>query len=871
MTPELPSYESLVFKFLEEKGISNPTSQQLSKASSYAMCYLWYINTMKVTENTAAIASDVWVNKYALHSSDGTCLESTPEDTWDREATALSNEEIRTNPTNKDFSYWYEQFYSALKDWKYSPQGSGMYALGNPYVKSSVSNCFVAPAPKDNLESIFDTAKYMARTYASRGGVGINFNYLRPYGAMTNNAAKTSTGAASFQDFYSYVTGMIGQEGRRGALMECMTIHHPDIIRFIEMKMDKPLQPFFNELAEVGIDINDWRYAPIADRLKSTSFANVSVMVSDEFMDAVKNGSDYEQRFTFVGDASKYAPISTMVSAESVWSTLMNAAWKSAEPGILFWDHITKESTSDYYGQIQNFTFIDPMTGDEVVIASMDCRVSATNPCGEQPLPEDDSCCLGTHYLPAFVTAQWTPEASFNYAEYERVLRLAVRAQDNIKGIDASSLAILSQRAMALLLRRIGLGNTGLSDCMASLGLRYDTEGAIQFVEKLYAFLRDITYDESVNLAKEKGAFLAFDWDKHKNSPFIQRLPKSIQNDIKKYGIRNVAIITQAPNGSMSIEMRNCSSGSEPTFLRASTRNVRISGTNEFSQYTIYHQAIQDALDAGWTQEHIESIFVEAGDINPRMRVRLQGVMQQYIDSAISITTNLKSTATVEDVRALYEMAHEYGCKGFTVYRDGCRTGVLNAIKPKTESGKVERPKVTEVDIHKTRYKDKNYMILVGKTEDKAIEIFGGEEAGLSLPTQYHSATLTKKSRGHYTLQVQLSEDEEDILKVNNIGARFPAQDVMTLTRMLSLSLRNGISVGDIVDQLNKATSSLYDAPAVFARVLKQYIPDEEIIAKEKAKGKTCPECGEPLDFRRESGCVTELCTSCSFSNSKCG
>jgi ribonucleoside-diphosphate reductase alpha chain len=409
---------------------------------------------------------------------------------------------------------------------------------------------------------------------------------------------------------------------------------------------------------------------------------------------------------------------------------------------------------------------------------------------------------------------------------------------------------------------------------MASLGIRYDTEDAVGFVTKLYTFLRDTTYDESVRLAQEKGAFMAFDWEKHKNSPYIQRLPKPIQNNIKKYGIRNIALLTQAPNGSMSILMRNCSSGSEPMFLLTSTRNMKVSGTGgDVVQYTLYHQAVQDAFDAGWSKERVAEVFVAAGDVDPRTRVKMQGVMQKLIDSAISITTNLKSTATVQEVRDLYEMAHEYGCKGFTVYRDGCRTGVLNAVKEESEgvNKKVARPKVTSVDIHKTRYKDKNYMILVGKTEGKAIEIFGGEEAGLSLPTQYHSATLTKKSRGHYTLVVQLSEDEEDQLKVNNIGNRFPAQDVMTLTRMISLSLRNGISVGDIVDQLTKASSALYDAPAVFARVLKQYIPDEEMILREKAKGKVCPECGEPLDFRRESGCLVELCSSCSFSNSKCG
>lgn len=866
------TFLELVSEYLKDKRIVEPTSQQQSKAESYASCYLWYLSKGSTT-NTAAIASDVWVNKYALHSSDGTCLESTPEDTWEREAVALANEEIRTNPTNKDFDYWYKEFLYILQDWKYSPQGSGMYALGNPYVKASVSNCFVAPSPKDSLESIFDTAKYMARTFASRGGCGINLNYLRPYGAFTNNAAKTSTGAASFMPFFSDVTGLIGQEGRRGALMECMTVHHPDITRFIEMKMDKPLQPFFEELAAVGIDINDEEYAAIADRVKSTSYANVSVMVSDEFMAAVKNKTDYEQRFTFVGDASKYAPVSKKVSAESIWSTLMHSAWKSAEPGILFWDHISRESTSDYYGQLPEFTFIDPMTGEETTIYDLDFAVVATNPCGEQPLPADDSCCLGTHYLPAFITDPWTKEATFNFSLYEKVLRLAVRAQDNIKGIDAASLSIQSQRAMAILLRRIGLGNTGLSDAMASLGLRYDSEEAIAFVKTLYSFLRDIAYSESVNLAKEKGSFLAFDWEKHKNCPFIQRLPKAIQYDIKKYGIRNVALLTQAPNGSMSIVMFNCSSGSEPTFLRASTRNVKVQGTGEVIVYTIYHQAIQNARDAGWTEEDIKRIFVEAGDVDPRTRVRMQGEMQKYIDSAISITTNLKSTATVEDVRALYEMAHEYGCKGFTVYRDGCRTGVLNAIKEDVGINKrVSRPKVTQADIHKTRYKDKNYMILVGNVDGKPIEVFGGLEDGLSLPTQYHLATLTKKSRGHYTLAVQLSEDEEDQLKINDIGKRFPAGDIITICRMISLALRNGVSVGDIVEQLSKSNiANMYDAPAVFARVLKQYIPDEEVIEKEKAKGKVCPDCGEPLEFRRESGCLTELCTSCSFSNSKCG
>lgn len=866
----------LVSAYLKDKGLTAPTQQQLSKANSYASCYIWYLSHMKVTESNAAIASDVWVNKYALCDASGNCLEHTPEDTWDREATALANEEIRTNPTNKDFDHWHGVFLSALTDWKYSPQGSGMYALGNPYVKASVSNCFVAPSPQDSLESIFDTARYMARTYASRGGVGINLNALRPFGAFTNNAAKTSTGAASFMDFFSYVTGMIGQSGRRGALMQCMTVHHPDIVRFIEMKTDKPLQPFIEELKDAGIDLNDWKYAPISERLKSTSFANISVMITDEFMAAVKGKTPYTQRFNFKGEAAaKYKPMAIEADAEGIWETLMHSSWKSAEPGILFWDHISRESTSDYYVSMPSFTFFDQMLGEEATVTNLNLMVSATNPCGEQPLPEDDSCCLGTHALPAFVKFPFTEKAVFDFKEFERVLRIAVRAQDNIKGIDAASLPIQSQRAMALLLRRIGLGNTGLSDCMASLGIRYDTEEAIKFVQDFYAFQRDVYYDESVNLAQEKGVFPAFDWSKHTLSPFICRLPAKLQSRIKAHGIRNIALLTQAPNGSMSILFRNSSSGSEPTFMLASTRNMKISGSTESAQYTVYHQAVQDALDAGWSKEKIASIFIEAGEIDPRMRVRMQGAMQLFIDSAISITTNLKSTATVEEVRALYEMAHEYGCKGFTVYRDGCRAGVLNAIKsdkPAISKGPIERPKTTDIAIHKVKYKDKPWCVLVGSTENGPIEAFAGIEEDTPLPNKYHKAELTKRSRGHYSLTVWLSDEEDsDIIKINNIGARFPSPEGLVITRFISLSLRNRVPIADICEQLQKSSTSMFDYPAVLNRVLKNYIPEEEAITKEMAKGEKCPQCGSVLGIKRESGCIVKVCDQCNYVDSKCG
>lgn len=865
-------YDALVEKYLTSKGSTLDTASPalVSDAQASATCYLWYLSEMRVSPENAVMATDVWLRKYALHDGDGICLEMTPEDTWRREARALAEEEVRSNPKGKDVDYWTEQFYTALDGWKYSPQGSGMYALGNSYVRASVSNCFVAPSPEDSLESIFDTARYLARTYASRGGCGINLNKLRPFGATTNNAAKTSTGAVSFMDFYSYVTGMIGQAGRRGALMECMTVHHPDIERFIDNKTDEKLQPFFNELAEAGVNINDWKWNSVAERLKSTSFANVSVMVTDEFMDAVKRGTDYEQRFIFEGEAAKkYNPIMKLVSAESVWQKLMNAAWKSAEPGILFWDHITKESVSDYYGVIPEFTFDDPATGQPATVYNLDVRVSATNPCGEQPLSADDSCSLGTHYLPAFVKNPWTRQAEFDFDEYARVLRLAVRMQDNIKGIDALTLPLVTQRAIALLLRRVGIGNTGLSDCMAALGIRYDTEAGIQFVEKLYAFLRDIAFDESVNLAIEKGPFPAFNWATHNKCPFIQRLPEALRARIKKCGIRNIALLTQAPNGSMSILFRNCSSGAEPMFALKSSRNVR-QETGDVVQHFLYHQAAQDAMDAGVSEELLDALFVGANDVDPEMRVRLQGIMQRYIDSAISITTNLSADATVEDVRRLYELAFENGCKGFTVYRDGSRTGVLNTVKKVIAHDKKERPKTTDIKIHKVKYKNQTYMVLVGLHEGKPIEVFGGLEDGLALPTKYQSATLTKKSRGHYSLVVQLSDDPEDVLKVNNVGARFPAEDIMTLTRLVSLSLRNGVPMNDIVDQLQKSAGGMFDAPAIFARVLKSYIEDEELAVM--AAKEPCPQCGGAIEIKRESGCLVKQCidTKCGWVDSKC-
>jgi ribonucleoside-diphosphate reductase alpha chain len=852
---ELPPFQS----YLESKGVTEKSASAsvLSDAKAYESCYNWYITNQKVLPENAALASTIWVNKYALHDSNSMCLEKTPEDMWHRIAKVLAEEEVKTNKVVvKSLDDWENYFYDALEGFKYTPQGSGMFSLGNPYVNASASNCFVLPPPNDSLESIFDTAKSMAKIYAMRGGCGHDISNLRPSGAKTSNAAKTSTGAFSFMDFFSYVTGLIGQLSRRGALLLSIRVDHPDIFNFIRVKRDLDKKPFFDAIAENGVDINDYRWSAIADRVKSVSSANISVKLTDKFIDAVKKDLDFELYYDF--EDNKYPRISRIVKAKDIWDELMRSAHESAEPGIFNWDHIVRESIPGKYGK-------GVFEGEEY-----DLTDTTSNPCGEIVM-SPDSCCLGSFFLPTFVKNPYTSNAEFDWNEYRRIVAIGVRSQDNIKTWDLSKDFLLPVHKLnGKIARRLGLGNHGLADCLAMLGIKYNTQEGIDMAESIYTALKETAYSTSVDLAEEKGPIPIFDWATHSKSPFIQRLPTELQKRIKTKGIRNIAMLTNAPTGSVSILSRNCSSGIEPVFMKSYTRNVKIPGTNNFEQRSIPHQAVADCIAAGGDP----SVFIETYEIAGPERVKMQAAIQQHIDHSISVTTNLPATATVEEVSELYMAAFDAGCKGFTIYRDGSRTGVLvsnNKTAKSMKSNVIERPKSTDIDIHKTKYKDKSYMILVGKVNGVPCEVFGGEEKGLSLPTQYKSASLTKKSRGQYSLSVQLSDDEDDILKVNNIGNLFPAGDIITLTRMISLSLRNGINMADIVEQLGKASSVLYDSPAVFARILKLYVPDEDILEKERSKGKKCPECGELLEFRRESGCVSEFCPSCTYSNSKCG
>lgn len=647
---------------------------------------------------------------------------------------------------------------------------------------------------------------------------------------------------------------IVHNSGRRGALMLSLRVDHPDIFRFIEMKRDLDKQWFFDELASYGININDWKYSALADRLKSTSHANVSVKLTDKFIKAVEEDTDFELYFDF--KENKYSRISNIVKARSIWDKLVEGATQSAEPGMFNWDKIISESPADCYSDMTEYIMPD---GNKV---SYSFRTLSTNPCGELPLSAGDSCCLGTHRLTAFVINPFKDNAKFDWTSFEETVRLSTRAQDNIKNIDIDLVPLQVNKDSAILGRRIGLGCTGLSDALAMLGLRYDSKEAVETAKKIYKLLRDTVYATSIQLAEEKGAFLVYDKAKEVNNPFLQRLPKELQGKPR----RNIACLTNAPNGSMAILMSNEASGIEPCFKKTYERSMKIPGTNDFRRFTVYHQAIQKCIDAGGNPD----VFVEANDVNGEMRIALQAGIQEFIDHSISVTTNLPVGTTKERVADLYLKAFKAGCKGFTIYIDECRTGVLNSIKDPVKIHKtIERPKTTNIDIHKVKYKEKNWAVLVGRVDNGPCEVFAGIEEDTPLPNKYHRAELTKKSRGHYSLTVFLSEDEDDLIKISNIGARFPSPEGMTLTRFISLSLKNGVSVADICEQLTKSSNSMFDYPAVLNRVLKNYVTEEEYLKKNGDK--QCPECNGTLVFRKVDGCMIETCETCSYTNSKCG
>ncbi|MDR5708267.1 MAG: adenosylcobalamin-dependent ribonucleoside-diphosphate reductase [Armatimonadota bacterium] len=573
----------------------------------------------------------VFYEKYALRDLEDRVLESRPEQMWARVARELAS--VEPDPERR--SSWEQAFYWLLEDFKFLPGGRILHGAGNPR-KVTLINCYVEAIQGDSLEAIFAAVQNCARTFSRGGGVGTDVSALRPRGAPVHNAARVSTGAVSFMELFSLTTGIIGQAGRRGALMITIADHHPDVLEFCRVKRD----------------------------LTSVRFANISVRLSDAFLESVER--DELWRLWFEGP--EVGRIERMIPARHLWQELVQGARDWAEPGVLFWDTVLRLSTSNYGG-------MEPVT---------------TNPCGEEPLEHGGSCDLGSLNLVRFVRDPFTPQARLDFEQLGRAVEVGVRLLDNVHDYNRGRHALPHQEEASLRARRIGLGITGLADALILLGIRYDSDEGIAFAERIMQFVKERAYRASIALAREKGPFPAFDPDRHLRSPFFRDFPEDILEGIRKHGLRNVSLLTIPPVGSGSA-MAGVSNGLEPVFAFS---YVRRSESLSQPSFRVLHPAVASYLEVtgqslelqdlermedpeGYLMDRLPPYFVTAHRIDPLRRVEMQAALQRHIDQSISSTINLPRDTPAQTVARIYLHAWRMGLKGVSVYREGSREGIL--------------------------------------------------------------------------------------------------------------------------------------------------------------------------------------------------
>jgi len=783
------------------------------------------------------LATNVFMTKYCLRDKEGNFVEKNPDDMHRRIAKEFSRieEKFKGNSLSED------EIYSYLKNFKYIvPQGSPMMGIGNDYVKVSLSNCVVVDSPSDNISSIVDTGKHLANLFKRRCGVGLDISNLRPENALVNNSARTTTGAWSFADFYSYVCRMIGQNGRRGALMISMDIRHPDIEKFIVMKQD----------------------------LSKVTGANISVKISDRFMEAVENNESFTLQYPI--DAAD--PTHTKdVQAVELWNKIVETATQTAEPGLLMWDNIINNLPAECYRD-EGF------------------QTLTTNPCGEIPLSAYDSCRLVSLNLKRLVRNPFSEKAVFDFNKLKEIVSVGMRLSDDLVELELEKLESIkeacdteSERELWNNLhracvngRRTGLGTHGLADAIARLGLAYDSDESIEIVEKIYETIRDIAYLESVYLAQERGAFPVFDWQKEKNNPYIKRLPKNLSEKIETFGRRNISILTNAPTGSVSI-MSQTSSGLEPVFRNSYVRRRKLSHNEQdtepdfidnlgdrWLEYEVFHHNVREYLQM-FNTDTPPGFFVESGDIDWTKRVEIQAVIQRSIDHSISSTINLPKGTDPSVVAEIYMKGWKRGLKGITVYVDGSRSGVL------VEKGKERfphhtaprRPLELPCNIHHTTIQGEKWVIMVGLMDGKPYEVMGGLSNLIEIPRAQAEGALVKHPRktmnAIYDLQIGTNGDT---VIVKDLVKAFDNPNHSAFTRMISLALRTGANIQYVVEQLQKdRDADLFSFAKGVSRVLKGYI-----INGANASEKVCSECkAEGLVYME--GCVT--CKACGYA--KCG
>ena len=826
-----------------------------------------------------SLAGDVWANKYALKDSDGNIYELTPNDMHHRIAREIARIEKKyPNPLTED------EIFEVLKDFRYIvPQGSPMAGIGNDFQISSLSNCFVigSQGNSDSYGGIMKTDQEQVQLMKRRGGVGHDLSHIRPTGSPVKNCALTSTGVVPFMERFSNSTKEVAQDGRRGALMMSISIKHPDSEDFIDAKMTQ-------------------------GRITN---ANVSVRLTDEFMQCVKEGKTFVQQYPIDSPNPKFTK---EVDARALWNKIIHNAWKSAEPGVMFWDTIIRESIPDCY-------------------ADLGFKTLSTNPCGEIPLCAYDSCRLIAINLYSYVDHPFTPEARFNHQLFSKHVAIAQRMMDDIIDLEIEKVdTILAKiasdpeddeikrtevnlwqniREKCLLGRRTGIGITAEGDMLAALGKRYATDEAIAFSTEIQKLLAYNAYRSSVNLAEERGKFPMYDAKREENNPFIKRLrslDEELYQKMTRVGRRNIAMLTIAPTGTVSI-CTQTTSGIEPVFMvaykrrrkvNANDKDVNVTFTdvtgNSFEEYNVFHHKFITWLEVNgynvdevlqYDDEKLNAVIAQspyykatANDIDWVNKVKMQGAMQKWVDHSISVTVNVPKETTEELVSQIYMTAWESGCKGMTIYRDGSRDGVLVAKDEKKEAPQQEegrpddihensappRPRELECDVVRFQNNHEKWIAFVGKLHGKPYEIFLGKAEDFFLPPYIEKGLIIKEKNENKGTRYDFSYTDKDGYEVIMKGlSRSFDKEYWNYAKLISGILRHGMPIQyviELVQNLNVEEDSINTWKNGIARALKKYVPDGLVDEKEK-----CPTCGEKLVF--EDGC--KHCRNCGYS--KCG
>ena len=822
------------------------------------------------------LAAKVWVNKYALKDAFGNIYEQTPTDMHRRLAGEVARVEAKyPNPLSE------QELFELFDHFRFIiPQGSPMTGIGNDFQIASLSNCFVVGVEgnADSYGAVIRIDEEQVQLMKRRGGVGHDLSHIRPKGSPVKNSALTSTGLVPFMERYSNSTREVAQDGRRGALMMSVSIKHPDAESFIDAKMTEG----------------------------RVTGANVSVKIDDEFMEAVVSGAMYHQQYPIAGDDPM---VTKLIDARSLWKKIIHNAWKSAEPGVLFWDTILRESVPDSY-------------------ADLGFRTVSTNPCGEIPLCPYDSCRLLAINLYSYVVNPFSKDAYFDFDLFKKHVGLAQRIMDDIIDLESEKIEKILEKIASdpegedikrterelwekiqrktLAGRRTGVGITAEGDMLAALNLRYGTEEATDFAEKVQKTLALAAYDSSVKMAKERGAFEIYDAKREEHNPFILRLKNespALYEDMVKYGRRNIACLTIAPTGTTSL-MTQTTSGIEPVFLPVYKRrrkvnpndaDVHIDYVDEtgdaFEEYVVFHHKFVTWMLANdypvtkkYTAEEIDHLVAlspyykaTSNDVDWVQKVRMQGRIQKWVDHSISVTINLPNDVSEEMVDKLYVEAWRSGCKGCTVYRDGSRSGVLLSTEKKKKKHEdcmeppvivSTRPRELEADVVKFQNNREKWIAFVGLMNGRPYEIFTGladDEEGIMLPKTVEKGSIIKSydadGRKHYDFQFKNKRGFK--MTLEGLDSKFEPE-YWNYAKLISGVLRYGMPISQViklVQEMELNNESINTWKNGVARALKKYLPNGT-----ELKGQKCPNCDyETLVY--QEGCL--ICKNCGAS--RCG